>query len=372
MTAAATAGDRLAQRIRRRIATQGPLTVAAFMAIALHDPELGYYSRRQPIGAAGDFTTAPEISQIFGEVIGIWCALAWEAMGRPEPVVLAELGPGRGVLMVDLLRAAAALPEFLRALRLHLVEASPRLRAEQERRLTGTGARWLERVDQLPPGPLLLVANEFLDALPVRQLVRTAGGWAERLVALDTEGDLIFADGPESAVAALLVPAGLRESAVPGSVVEICSSALALAASLGRRLAESPGAALFVDYGHFPSRPGATLRAFRRHRAQAVTADPGCADLSTAVDFAAVAEAARAAGATVHGPVAQRRFLAALGAGARCARLCTGADPAQCQALESGLARLVDPSAMGETYKAMALTTPGVAPPPGFGAGVQR
>jgi NADH dehydrogenase [ubiquinone] 1 alpha subcomplex assembly factor 7 len=358
--------DDFAGRISRRIAGAGPLSIAAFMAMALHDPTSGYYARRRAIGAAGDYTTAPEISQIFGELVGLWCAQAWDAVGRPDPVVLAELGPGRGVLAADLLRAAAVVPEFRRALRLFLVEASPLLRAEQERRLAWVGPTWLERADQLPDGPMLVVANEFLDALPIRQFVRQENGWAERRVALDRAGCLIFADGPPSAAAALLVPERLRRSA-PGTLIEFCPAAVALAAFLGRRFTREPGAALFIDYGHCGEAPGSTLRAFRRHHPQSVLSRPGTADLSADVDFAAVAAAARAAGADVHGPVAQGRFLAALGAAARCEMLCARASPAQRGAIKRGIARLVDPAAMGERWKAMAVTAPGLAAPAGFG-----
>jgi NADH dehydrogenase [ubiquinone] 1 alpha subcomplex assembly factor 7 len=356
--------DAFAGRISRRIATEGPLSVAGFMAVALHDPTSGYYAGRLPIGARGDFTTAPEISQIFGELVGLWCALVWDAIGRPDPVVLAELGPGRGVLAADLLRAAA--PGFRGALRLFLVETSPLLRAEQERRLASAEPIWLERADQLPDGPMLVVANEFLDALPIRQFVHRESGWAERLVALDRAGQLAFADGPPSAAAALLVPDRLRRSA-PGAVVEFCPAALALAAFLGRRCTRQPGAALFIDYGYCGEAPGSTLRAWRRHRPASVLSRPGTTDLSADVDFAAVAAAASAAGAQVYGPVAQGRFLAALGAAARCEMLCARAAPAQRDAIESGLARLVDPAAMGERWKAMAVMSPGLAAPAGFG-----
>jgi NADH dehydrogenase [ubiquinone] 1 alpha subcomplex assembly factor 7 len=366
VTAKDIAGDDIGGRIRRHIAAEGPLSVAAFMAMALYDPALGYYARRHMIGAAGDFTTAPEISQIFGELVGLWCALTWEEIGRPDPVGLAELGPGRGVLAVDLLRAAAAMPEFRRALRLYLIEASPGLRLEQQRRLARAGPVWLQRADELPAGPLLLVANEFLDALPIRQFVRNGSGWAERLVTLDDAGELALADGLESPAAALLVPEQWRRSAAPGSVVEVCPAALALAAYLGRRFAHEPGAGLFIDYGYFPSRLGSTLQAVRRHRPAAVLSQPGTADLSADVDFAAVAEAARTAGAAIHGPIAQGRFLAALGAEVRLEELCARASPAQRQALESGLARLLDPAAMGEHFKVMAVTTPGLAAPVGF------
>ena len=361
--------EEIADKIARRIRAEGPLTVAAYMAMALHDPEGGYYARRGPIGAAGDFTTAPEISQVFGELIGLWCAEFWQRIGRPDRVILAELGPGRGVLMSDLLRAAGAVPEFRRALHICLVEASAVLRAEQERRLREAQPQWVSRVEELPDGPMLMVANEFLDALPIRQFVRGTGGWSERMVAVDPEDHLVFVDGPESPVASLLV-SGRRSHCAAGTVVEICPAALALASAVGSRLARQPGAALFIDYGYFPTAPGATLRALQCHRPVSALAAPGTADLSAHVDFAAFAEAARAAGAEVYGPVSQGRFLTALGAGLRLAALSARAAPAQRRSLESGVKRLLDPGAMGELFKVMALVSPGLPSPWGFGRSV--
>ncbi|HEV2336971.1 MAG TPA: SAM-dependent methyltransferase [Stellaceae bacterium] len=355
----------LSARIAGRIRREGSLSIAAFMAIALHDPEDGYYARHDPLGTAGDFITAPEISQIFGELIGLWCAELWRHMGEPERVILVELGPGSGTLIGDFLRAAATLPEFRRALDLYLVEASPVLRKKQLSRLGSLGVRFVASIDALPEGPLLVIANEFLDALPIRQLVRGPAEWAERMVALDAADRLVFADGPESAALSLLVPAALRGLPI-GSVVEICPGAAALAASLGERLARDPGAALFVDYGYFPSAPGLTLAALRRHAAVSLLDDPGSADLSAHVDFAAFAAAARAAGAIVRGPVAQGRFLAALGAEARLRSLSARATEAQRAVLHSGLERLIDPAQMGSLFKALALTSPGLPAPAGF------
>jgi NADH dehydrogenase [ubiquinone] 1 alpha subcomplex assembly factor 7 len=357
-------GD-LASRIARNIRRHGPISIAAFMAMALHDPQAGYYARHEPLGRAGDFITAPEISQIFGELIGLWCADIWQRLGRPEPVILAELGPGRGALMVDFLRAAATLPSFRQALRLCLVEASPVLRAEQGRRLAAANPQFVEGVESLPLGPLLLIANEFLDALPIRQLVRGRSDWAERHVAVNDQGRFAWADGPESMTLSLLLPPALRRLA-PGTVVEICPAAAALAAALSERLVRAPGAALFVDYGYFPSRPGATLAALRRHQPVGVLECPGDADLSAHVDFAAFADAARSAGAAVWGPVPQGRFLQALGAEARLARLTASASPAQRALLDSGLRRLIDPGEMGNLFKVLALSSPGLPAPAGF------
>lgn len=366
VTAADLAGCDLAERLVRHIRAHGPMTVAAYMAMALHDPRAGYYARRDPIGAAGDFVTAPEISQIFGELIGLWCADLWRRMGSPVPVILAELGPGRGTLMADMLRATRRIGGFHDALHLHLVEASPLLRERQRQKLPGFASVWIASVDDLPDGPLLLVANEFLDALPIRQLVRGRTHWMERLVATDKSGQLVFADSPESPALSLLVPPRRRDEP-QGAVVEIGSAAIALAGALAERFARHPGAALFVDYGYAATSPGDTLTAISAHRAAAVLDRPGAADLSTHVDFTAFAEAARAGGATVYGPVTQRDFLAALGAEARLAALARNADPAQRDALKIGLRRLIDPHEMGTLFKVLALTTPGMPAPSGFG-----
>lgn len=357
-----TLADKIAHRIRR----EGPLSLAAYMAMALHDPDLGYYAEHQPIGAAGDFVTAPEVSQVFGELIGLWCAVAWEQLGRPDPVLLAELGPGSGVLASDLLRAAGALPEFRGSLRLHLVETSPLLRIAQQRRLAFAQPVWLGRVEELPAGPALIVANEFLDALPIRQFVRGQMHWSERMVALDREGRLVLADGPENPILSLLVPEALRDTSEPGAVFEFCPSAVALGTFLGARLKRNPGAALFIDYGYFPSRAGPSLRALSRHRPVDPLSSPGSADLSAHVDFAVFADAARAAGSDVYGPVPQGRFLGALGAAERLAALSQQATSAQRPQLESGVERLLDPTQMGDLFKALALVSPSLPPPFGF------
>jgi NADH dehydrogenase [ubiquinone] 1 alpha subcomplex assembly factor 7 len=362
--------DTLGQKIARRIRAEGPLSVAAYMAMALHDPEHGYYARQDPIGAQGDFITAPETSQVFGELIGLWCAVVWDQLGRPDPVILAELGPGRGMLMSDLLRAAATVPNFRRALRLHLVEASARLRLEQEKRLAQFGPVWMSRFEDLPDGSMLLVANEFLDALPIRQFVRRGVHWSERMVSLDGANRLVYVEGPPRRIVGLLVPKGLRDSAEEGAIVEICPAALTLAAALGARLSRQAGAALFIDYGYFPTAPGPTLRALRRHRAVSELAAPGTADLSAHVDFGAFVEAARSGGADAYGPVPQARLLTALWAVERAAALCERATASQQQALDRGVERLLDPGGMGTLFKAVAAVSPGLPTPPGFDAGL--
>ncbi|HEX3863857.1 MAG TPA: SAM-dependent methyltransferase [Stellaceae bacterium] len=355
----------LAATIVRRIRREGPLTLAAFTAMALHDPARGYYAGHNPLGRAGDFVTAPEISQIFGELIGLWCADFYDRMGRPANVVLAELGPGRGTLMADFLRAAATQPAFSRALKLYLVEVSPILRAEQRRRLDHAKPEFVATLDELPDGPLLLIANEFLDALPIRQLVRGPVDWAERLVAADAADRLVFVDGAQSPATSLLVPPPLRNMAT-GTVVEICPTAAVLAAALGERLVRQAGAALLIDYGYFPSMAGSTLAAIRRHQPADPLSDPGSADLSAHVDFATIIAAAHTAGALAYGPVPQGQFLTALGAGARLAALSQRATPAQRATLDSGLRRLIEPAQMGTLFKVLSLTSPGLPAPAGF------
>ncbi|MGH7063376.1 MAG: SAM-dependent methyltransferase, partial [Stellaceae bacterium] len=245
---------------------------------------------------------------------------------------------------------------------LYLVEVSPGLRGEQERRLATAAPVWLDEIGDLPAGPLLLVANEFLDALPIRQLVRGPAGWSERMVALDAAGALVFADLPAGPAAALLAAQRGRGGEQPGDVVEICPAALALAAALGNRLAHQPGAALFIDYGHTGGRRGGSLRAVRRHRPVPVLSCPGTADLSAYVDFAAVAEAGRRAGAEIRGSASQARFLNSLGAQVRLAALSAGASPAQRSTLEEGLERLLDPEGMGG-FEVMAMVSPGLPVP---------
>ncbi len=357
----------LARMVARRIRAIGPITIADYMTEALSHPRHGYYATRDPLGARGDFVTAPEVSQIFGELIGLWCADTWHRMGRPDPIILAELGPGRGTLMADALRAVRSVPPFRRALRLHLVETSPVLRAAQAQALSGADPCWHDDVTSLPEGPLLLIANEFLDALPIRQFLRGPTGWHERRIGLAGEGEsLAFILDPEpSAWAAALLPAAAHE-APPGTLCEVSPAALSLAHSLGARLVNQGGAALFIDYGYYPRACGDTLQAVRHHRHHDVLADPGEADLTAHVDFAAIAAAGEEAGARAYGPVAQGAFLSALGLAERAAVLLTKATPQQVAALQSACRRLLDPAEMGTLFKVLALTHPTLPMPAGF------
>jgi NADH dehydrogenase [ubiquinone] 1 alpha subcomplex assembly factor 7 len=359
----------LANLLARRIRAAGPLTIAEFMTEALHHPRLGYYATRDPLGAAGDFITAPEVSQIFGELIGLWCADVWAQMGGPDPVLLVELGPGRGTLMADALRAVAVAPDFRRALRVHLVETSPGLRAQQAKALAAAVSTWHESLDAVPAGPLLLIANEFLDALPMRQFERRDGAWHERRVGLAPDGrTLAFMLDPAPSAAAALVPQRLAD-APEGSIAEVCPAALSLAAHLARRLTVSRGAALFIDYGHAESACGDTLQAVRQHRYHPVLEAPGSADLTAHVDFGTFADTARAVGARASGPVTQGEFLRSLGIELRAQRLHAAASPETRATIESGVRRLIDGDQMGTLFKVLALTDPALPTPAGFAAG---
>jgi len=362
------AATALADLIIRRIRATGPLTIAEFMAEALQHPRLGYYATRDPLGAAGDFITAPEVNQVFGELIGLWCADIWTRMGRPDPVLLVELGPGRGTLMADALRALAVAPDFRRALRLHLVETSPALRALQSKTLAAAAEpTWHESLDQVPTGPLLMIANEFLDALPIQQFERRSSAWHERCVGLAPDGaTLAFVLDPAPTSAALCAP---RFAGVPdGSVIEIRPDALNLAAHIAKRLATDRGAALFIDYGHAESACGDTLQAVRQHRYHPVLETPGGADLTAHVDFQAFADKARAAGAQACGPVTQADFLRALGVESRAQRLIAKASPETAAAIARGVRRLIGGDEMGTLFKVLALAHPDLPVPAGFPA----
>ena len=309
-----------------------------------------YYATRDPYA---DFTTAPEITQVFGELLGLWAAVAWQGAGRPDPVLLVEAGPGRGTLMADALRAIDGVAaDFRAALRLHLIETSPRLRELQRARLPD--AVWHARLDELPPGPLMLLANEFLDALPIRQFVRRGDGWTERFV-----GDGGFVEQPAEAP---------DLAAGEGEIVEVSEAARASAVWLGGRLARDGGAALFLDYGPAKRAPGDSLQALAGGRPADPLGPPGSADLTAHVDFAAFAKAAGAAGAAVHGPIPQGPFLARLGLFQRTGRLARSQRPTKAAALVAAAQRLAEPDRMGRLFKALAVCHPGAPVPPGFEA----
>lgn len=340
----------LARIIAAQIRATGPISLSEYMRICLLHSEHGYYATRDPFGAKGDFTTAPEISQIFGELLGLALAQAWLDQERPAPFTLAEIGPGRGTLMADVLRAIRVVPGMAQAARLQLVEASPHLRQVQRGRLGDVVH--LYSVEDLPEQPLFLLANEFFDALPVQQFQRVADGWAERLVSVEG-GRLVMGLGPV-----------LRGAEAPeGAVIERCPEALPVMRAVAGRIARHGGAAIIVDYGGWNGR-GDTFQALRRHAPDDPLAHPGEADLTAHVDFAPLAAEAMGAGAQPSRLTTQAALLAALGIEARAARLRMAGD----QSAAAAVHRLTAPDQMGQLFKALAIWPRDAAPVAGFAA----
>ena len=353
----------LLDELKALIAIKGPITVERFMELALAHPEFGYYMNRDPFGATGDFTTAPEISQMFGELIGLWAADVWAKMGSPNPVRLVELGPGRGTLMSDALRAARIAPDFRAALDVWLMETSPTLAAVQHELLldAGVAIAWAQTLKDVPEGPAIVIGNEFLDALPVRQFVRANGQWRERVVRLTEEGGLAFgvASNPEPYI---------RGNAHDGEVLEVNPAGHRFMFELGGRLVKQGGAALLIDYGHAVTHVGDTLQALRAHRYVDPLAMPGESDLTAHVDFAAMARSAAATGAAVYGPIDQGDFLRAIGIDLRTKALAGRAGPERSEELQQARNRLVGKGKgeMGALFKAMAVANRNLPAPPGF------
>ncbi len=343
-----------AERLAREIAADGPMPVARWLALC----NAQYYATRDPFGVGGDFTTAPEISQIFGELIGAWVVEMWRRAGSPATARLVELGPGRGTLMADMMRSMTAAKWFPKV---DFVETSPVLRAAQGARVPG--AKWSDGLDGVPDdAPLFLVANEFFDALPLRQFVRGAAGWRERVVVVGDDG---FAPALGPIDATVLVPPLLASAAV-GSVVEMSPTSTAIAAEIGARLARHGGAALIVDYGHAGPATGDTLQAVRAHALADPFAQPGEVDLTAHVDFGALSAAIETAGVPARGPVGQGDFLRALGIDVRAAALKARATERQATAIDAAVERLTGEDAMGTLFKVLAVSPDGSAMP-GFG-----
>lgn len=352
--------------IRRRIMAAGPMPVSEYMALCLTDPAHGYYTTRDPLGARGDFITAPEISQMFGELIGLWVAATWKKMDAPKKINIVELGPGRGTLMKDALRASQVMAGFREAAAVHLVEISPALRAAQEKTLQGYSIAWHARLDEVPEGPAIIVANEFFDALPVHQAVKTAHGWHERLIEIDAIGKFAFTTAPEPLVRFdLLLPPLVRSSPI-GSIFEWRDDMIAL--QIGRRIATHGGAALVIDYGHIESDTGDTLQGVGRHAYADPLTAPGEHDLTAHVDFQALARAAEAMGARAHGPLEQGEFLRRLGIETRAATLKSKAPIGAAASIDQALARLSGHgrTEMGRLFKVAAYAHPSLGVPPAF------
>lgn len=354
----------LTRLLARRIVTTGPMTLADYMANALGHPEYGYYTTRDPFGRSGDFITAPEISQIFGELVGLWSVSVWEKMGSPARFNLVEFGPGRGTLMADAMRAAAQVPAFLKSANLVLIESSPVLRNIQAERLSAYDPTWCRSLEAVPDGPILAVANEFFDALPAHQFIRMAGGWRERLVGWDETGLRFILSAGTTPYAALLPPE-VRFASIEGDIAEVQPMGLTIIAGLAQRITVDSGAALIIDYGHSESAPGDTLRAVHAHEPQDIFEAPGEIDLSVHVDFAALRRAVNS-DVSVWGPIGQGEFLKRLGIAIRAEVLGKTATPKQSMNITSGVERLIAPDQMGSLFKVLCLTKAGLLQPPGF------
>jgi len=371
----ASAGDLMADErstletiIHRRIAASGPMQVAQYMSLCLTHPEHGYYMKRDPLGARGDFTTAPEISQMFGELIGLWTMAVWKLMGEPESLQIIELGPGRGTMMNDALRASHAMPGFRQSVSLHFVEVSPALEQHQRGAFSGfhLPVAWHKSLDQVPPGRSIILANEFFDALPVQQAVMCVDGWHERVVKLDDGGRLQFSHARDPIpLFDQMLPPNLHDAGI-GEIFEWRSDHNAL--ELGRRVARSNGAALVIDYGHTASAVGDTLQAVGAHAYADPLTTPGEVDLTAHVDFQALALAADSMDARAYGPVDQAVFLRSLGIDTRAAALRKAVPSNKAAEIDAAHARLTstERTGMGRLFKAIGFAHPDLGPLPGF------
>ncbi len=358
----------LEAEIRRRIAAAGPMPVAQYMSLCLTHPQYGYYMQRDPFGTRGDFITAPEISQMFGELIGLWAAATWRLIGAPENVRLVELGPGRGTMMLDALRAVRVVPEFRRALVVHFVEISPSLEARQRQAMTGIDVPvfWHKALEEVPDGPIIIVANEFFDALPVHQAVMCVDGWHERVIKIDEQDEFQFSNSRDPIpLFEQLLPKGMAEAQI-GDIFEWRADQIAL--ELGRRVVRNNGAALLIDYGHVHSRTGDTLQAVGAHDYADPLVAPGLVDLTAHVDFFALAQAAESMGARAHGPVEQAHLLTQLGIHKRAEVLRAASPIGRMGEIDAARDRLLskERTGMGRLFKALGLSHPKCGPLPGF------
>jgi NADH dehydrogenase [ubiquinone] 1 alpha subcomplex assembly factor 7 len=357
----------LQSEIKRLITSSGPMPVWRYMELCLTHPEHGYYVSRDPLGREGDFTTAPEVSQMFGELLGLWAASVWKAMGSPPLLRLIELGPGRGTMMADALRALRVLPPLYQALSVHLVEINPVLRGKQRSMLSGiSNIAWHDSIDDVPDGPAIILANEYFDVLPVHQAVRGETGWHERVVEIDDNGELAFGVAAEPMPRfEVLLPPPLR-AAAPGAVFEWRPDAEIM--KIASRVRDQDGAALIIDYGHLRSDAGDTFQAIARHSFADPLKNPGQADVTAHVDFQALVRAAEDIGVAVHGPVPQGEFLTRLGIETRALTLMAKASHEVSEDISSALKRLIGGGrgGMGELFKVLAISEPNLSALAGF------
>ena len=358
----------LGAEIRSRIKSAGPMPVARYMELCLAHPEHGYYITRDPLGREGDFITAPEVSQMFGELLGLWAAATWRAMGAPKNVRLVELGPGRGTMMADMLRAIRVVPTFYQALTVHLVEINPALREKQRQSLSGIKANvhWHDSIDDVPDGPALIFANEYFDALPINQAVLEHDGWHERVIDISDRDQLVFDTAREPMPRFELLLSDLVRAAPIGAIFEWRSPHEVM--KLARRLRQFGGAALVIDYGHSRSDAGDTFQAIARHSFADPLKNPGQSDLTAHVDFEALARSAEDVDARIHGPIEQGQFLKRLGIETRAATLVSKANTQVAADVTTALRRLVGTGrgGMGALFKVLGISHPSVETLAGF------
>ena len=357
----------LKSEIRKLIKSSGPMPVWRYMELCLMHPQHGYYLSRDPLGREGDFTTAPEVSQMFGELLGLWAASVWKAIGSPPLLRLIELGPGRGTMMADALRALRVLPPLYQALSIHLVEVNPVLREKQRATLSGPReVSWHDTIDDVPDGPAIILANEYFDVLPIHQAVKRETGWHERVVEVDDGGKLAFgvATEPIPRFEVLLSP--LVRAAPLGAVFEWRPDAEIM--KITSRVRDQDGAALIVDYGHVRSDVGDTFQAIARHTFADPLKNPGQADVTAHVDFQALVRAADDLGARVHGPATQGEFLKRLGIETRATTLMAKASPEVAEDIAAAMQRLVGGGrgGMGQMFKVLAVSEPNLTSLAGF------
>lgn len=347
--------EKLLDIIQQHIRSHGPMTIADYMNLCLGHPDYGYYMTRDPLGLRGDFTTAPEVSQMFGELIGAWVLQCWHDLGEPARFHLIEQGPGRGTLMADILRVTARKDAFMQAANIHLVEISPVLMETQQKTLSPYNINWQQSFTDIElDAPLILIGNEFLDALPVHQFIWHENHWHERCIGLDTKENLTFLETAPSydpRMLALEKPPGTND------ILELCPTAAALIEDVARKVLEHGGAALYIDYGYASSEYGDTLQALYRHEYFDVLSKPGEADITAHVDFERLMKTAKQKNAKVFGPTPQGDFLRALGIELR-ARQLMHHNPAKAEDIGKAFHRLIDDSEMGHLFKAMAITHP--------------
>lgn len=354
----------LAKILTETIQRDGPISVEDWMSICLGHPEHGYYTTGLPFGKQGDFTTAPEISQMFGELLGLWAAVVWQQMGTPNKVQLIELGPGRGTLMSDALRAGNGVPGFIDSISVHMVETSPVLSELQKQALADAGveAKWYQTLEEVPQGPSIIIGNEFLDALPIRQWVKDGGHWRERCVdVIDNRFEFTLGDQVDPND----IPEVFRQTS-DGDIFETSPIAADIIQKISARLCQFGGVAVFIDYGHSATGLGETLQAVKNHGYAEPLEDPGQQDLTAHVDFAAVEKNAREAGARPWGPITQGDLLERLGISARATSLLATATKDQAVELASARQRLTATDEMGRLFKAIAICHPDAPAPPGF------